>query len=182
MFKVVNCSNFDANWSTIIISQFACSKNYHSTESIWTFQFGLRAKKLPLGIIIRLLFSVYKQLSLKKTDFFCAQEEYKNSVSVDEGSQTLALGIMVKLMWLDRILYSAGIGVIHIAYEQYWQPGWAYLRARVGGVYSMFGARGPHFEGGDWYKLEEHIRESHGRWALVGDGNFCAVITHRIWQ
>ena len=44
MFKVVNCSNFDANWSPIIISQFACSKNYHSTESIWTFQFGLRAK------------------------------------------------------------------------------------------------------------------------------------------
>ena len=77
MFKVVNCSNFDANWSSIIISQFACSKNYHSTESIWTFQFGLRAKNLLLGIIIHLLFSVYKQLSLKKTEHFAPRKNIR---------------------------------------------------------------------------------------------------------
>ena len=119
MFKVVNCSNFDANWSTIIISQFACSKNYHSTESIWTFQFGLRAKNFFWESSSAYCSVFTSNCPWKNTEHFFAEEEYKNSVSVDEGSQTLALGIMVKLMWLDRILYSAGIEVIHIAYEQY---------------------------------------------------------------
>ena len=70
-------------------------------------------------------------------------------------------------------LWAVLAGKLGVLVAQSWEE---YLLA-----YSMFGARGPHFEGGDWYKLEEHIRESHGRWAL-GDGNFCTVITHRIWQ
>ena len=77
---------------------------------------------------------------------------------------------MVKLLWLDRILYSR-IEAIENTYEQYWQPSWWRSRAKDLPAYSMFGAGGRRFEGGDWYKLEEHIRESHGRWAL-GDGNF----------
>ena len=116
MFLMVNCSNFEGKCLTIIIlhgKKISLDEN----GSIWPFQFWLQSPasrgQNPLLNIIR--FFLVKMIMAERT-------------------KTLALGIMVKLLWLDRILYSR-IEAIENTYEQYWQPSWWRSRAREGRIY-----------------------------------------------
>ena len=127
MFKVGNCSNLMVTGRALsfcLVKELSFHWKYLNFP-IWAAAKD-KGKKTHFGNHL----PVFRCLKATVPSTFCAQ--YKNSVSVDERSQTLALGIMVKLMWLDRILYSAGIEVIQITYGQYWQASWGYLWPRVG--------------------------------------------------